>query len=315
MTKTNNFFSSVKFWTKQHTPEILVGTSIVSGVAAVVLGCVATYKYADDFKKAKKNIEKVKNEYPIKRENPELVNIYSEEEEKKEISRLKKNVVKKYIKAYYPTAICLGMSVASILGATKIQKGRELAVATAYAALKSEYDKIKTEGITIGDTKEENKEEKQQEEVKIELNDKLDQVDLLHFWYDESCPSWEPDATLNVEHILQTEKYLNEKLRRNGYLFVEDVYKHLGINLGAIPTAVLKASKVIGWIYDMDNPNGSNYVSLGLTQGNGVLKQNIAEQVRFGEPSFLLEINPDGDILTGGPNNNKRTFVEKARGW
>ena len=79
----------------------------------------------------------------------------------------------------------------------------------------------------------------------------------------------------------------------------------ISITQGALYTGLIKSLKL----------STVSAISQAATtiqlQGNGILKPEISSEVRFGEPSFLLEINPDGDILTGGPNNNKRTFISR----
>ena len=78
-----------------------------------------------------------------------------------------------------------------------------------------------------------------------------------------------------------------ERLKRNGYLFLNDVYEMLGF-------PKTKEGQVAGWIYDEENPIGDNVVDFGIY--NLTCKKNI-DFVNGYERSIVLDFNIDGDIL------------------
>ena len=107
--------------------------------------------------------------------------------------------------------------------------------------------------------------------------------------------------------------YFNEKLKRQGYLFLSDVYESLGFTTAMLGDEKARASRILGWIYDPTNKNRNCYVSFGLTQpGTRVPKPNVADQISRNEPSFWLNLNPDGDILSG--EYGKEVFTKYAKG-
>ena len=81
--------------------------------------------------------------------------------------------------------------------------------------------------------------------------------------------------------------YANEKLKAKGYLFLNDVYKMLGI-------PATKAGQIVGWIYDEKNPIGDNFVDFGLYDMN---KPVVRDFVNGYERTILLDFNVDGNIL------------------
>lgn len=104
-------------------------------------------------------------------------------------------------------------------------------------------------------------------------------------FFDETCAAWSKDAEMNKYYLMLQQNYANERLRHQGYLFLNDVYDMLGM-------ARTKAGQIVGWVYREDNPIGDNYVDFDICNSsnrdfiNGVDGANI-----------LLDFNVDGCIL------------------
>lgn len=109
-------------------------------------------------------------------------------------------------------------------------------------------------------------------------------VSLYAYWFDETCAAWTKDAESNKFFLINQQAYANEKLKANGYLFLNDVLDMLGI-----PRT--KVGQVVGWIYDKDNTSGDNFVDFGLYAPHNTNFVNGYEK------SVLLNFNVDGDIL------------------
>ena len=103
-------------------------------------------------------------------------------------------------------------------------------------------------------------------------------------WFDETSSAWSNDAESNKFYLLRQQDYANEKLKMQGYLFLNDVFDMIGI-----PRT--KVGQVVGWIYNPDNPNGDNYVDFGL------FSKHNSDFVNTYEKSVLLDFNVDGCIL------------------
>lgn len=113
----------------------------------------------------------------------------------------------------------------------------------------------------------------------------VDTVSQYARYFDSSCPGWKPDAYWNLMYLKQQQKYMGCLLKKQGYLFLNDVYKALGMT----PS---KAGQIVGWIYDENNPIGDNYVDFGI--------YNITNNKSFNnfDKSILLDFNIDGEIIS-----------------
>lgn len=87
-----------------------------------------------------------------------------------------------------------------------------------------------------------------------------------------------------LEFICQ---YENDKLKKEGYLFLNEVFDDLGLSK-------TKEGQVVGWIYDKDNPIGDNYIDFGISK---TLPKN---------KKILLKFNVDGLIIDKVNFNNKK---------
>lgn len=103
-------------------------------------------------------------------------------------------------------------------------------------------------------------------------------------WFDESCLGWTRNSEMNKLFLIQQQTYCNEKLRSRGYLFLNEVYDALGIPRTA-------RGQILGWVYDIHNPIGDNFVDFGLYEDhNRKFVNGLSNKV-------LLNFNVDGDIL------------------
>ena len=128
------------------------------------------------------------------------------------------------------------------------------------------------------------------EPIKVEVEQTEENVENQAYsvyarFFDEASPVWTKDAEANLMFLKTTETFANDKLKSQGYLFLNDVYDMLGI-------ARTKAGQVVGWIYDEQNPIGDNHVDFGIYKGDGSRRF-----VNGYERSVLLDFNVDGNIL------------------
>lgn len=97
--------------------------------------------------------------------------------------------------------------------------------------------------------------------------------------FDEACMGWERNHEYNKVFLGMQQNYLNELLKKRGYLFLNEAYAALDLP----PT---KIGQVVGWINREDS-----YVDLGF---------NSKLNVRFMNGdinTFVVEPNVDGIIL------------------
>lgn len=302
MTNVGRAIHKFGFQIKKHSPEILLVAGVVGTVASAVMACKATIKAKEIVDKSKEDIaiihDCMANE--TLKENGE----YSDEQGKKDLTIAYTNTAVDLAKMYGPSVILGTLSIASILTSNNILRGRNVALAAAYATVDKSYkeyrgrvrekygeeaDKeltfdIKAKEVEKTVVDEKGKEKKVKETV-------LDSNSNAHSPYakvfDELNDNWENDSEYNTMFLRKTERWANDYLKSHGYLFLNDVYKALGFQ----PT---RAGQVVGWIYDPINPVGDNYVSFGI---DNLYDNGVRLFVNGNESAVWLDFNVDGDIL------------------
>ena len=105
--------------------------------------------------------------------------------------------------------------------------------------------------------------------------------------FDNGSMGWTKDPEYNLMFLKLQQNQANDRLRAQGYLFLNDVYDMLGI-----PRT--KAGQIVGWIYDKENPVGDNFVDFGIYD---IYNEKACDFVNGRERSIVLDFNVDGNIL------------------
>jgi hypothetical protein len=311
MTTVSSSFNKIGFKLKKHSPEILLVAGVVGTVVSAVMACKATTRCGDILEKAKEDINTIHDCAA----NEELVEEYTPEDVKKDLTIVYIQTGVKLAKLYAP-AIALGaLSLSGILASNNILRKRNVALAAAYATVDKGFKEYrnhvverfgedvdrelkhgikakKIEKVVVG---EDGKKKKVKETISVVEKDSLSDYS---FFFEESNPYWEDDGNYNRMFLLAQQQYANDKLRANGYLFLNDVLDDLGI-----PRT--KAGQIVGWVYNPDNPNGDNYVDFGIYEtyrrDEEAFIKDKAMRERFGKEIYervvLLDFNVDGNIL------------------
>lgn len=298
------------FMLKKHSPEILMVTGIVTGVASVIAACKASMKVQGVLEETKANVDYIhdgvkKGEVKGYNEDGEVDIIpYSAEDGKKDLTYVYAKTGLKLAKMYGP-AVALGTaSIGCVLMSHNSIHKRNLALTAAYTTVEQgfkEYrervverfgeklDKelkynIKAEEVERVVTHEDGTEEVVKETIEVaDPNPCSD----YGFCFCEGCTGWEKNAELNLFFVKQTQNWATDKLRAQGYLFLNDVRKMFGLP----PT---QAGQIVGWVYDKDNPIGDNYVDFGIYDLKNPEKRAF---VNGWERSIWIDPNVDGDIF------------------
>ena len=106
-------------------------------------------------------------------------------------------------------------------------------------------------------------------------------------FFDDGCVGWDKDAEYNLMFVRGVESWATNKLRADGYLFLNEVYKALGI-----PQTY--AGNYVGWIYDDKNPVGDNRVIFDIFNPE---KEGNRMFVNGSSNAILLDFNVDGDLI------------------
>lgn len=304
--KITRKFYKVGFTLKKHSPEILVGAGVVGVVASTVLACKATLKVNEVLDETRTNIQKI--DTAVEKGFNEAGSPYSEEDSQNDLKITYIQTGWKMAKLYAVPVTLGAASIACILGGHKILKTRNIALATTYTALMNDYNgyrsrvverfgealdkelkyNIKTKEIDEIVVNEDGSEQVVKKTVQV--SDRPYGPDMygpFSRFFDESCTGWDKNPEYSLMFLTQQQNYANEKLKRQGFLFINDVYEMLGI-------PKCKEGQTHGWVYDEKNPIGDNYIDFGIF--NIHIEKN-RDFVNGYERVIILDFNHDGNIL------------------
>ena len=287
--------NKLKFKTVKNAPTILMIAGAVGVVGAGVLVGKSTLKLAKVLDESKNTIDSIND--AIKDVNIE----YSEEDATSDLKTVKVNVVVDVIKLYTPAVILGGVSIACMVQSHNILRKRNLALAAAFTTASESFKKyrkavvdkygervdyelkhgIRSEKVAVTETDENGK-----TKTKKETIDVIDGYSDYARFYDDGCTGWDKDAEYNLMFLKAQQQYANDKLIAKGYLFLNEVYDMLGI-----PQS--KEGQIVGWIYNLENPTGDNFVDFGIYDVN---KENARDFVNGYEQTILLDFNVDGNV-------------------
>lgn len=293
-------FNKIIFKTKKHSPEILAVAGAIGVVTSAVMACKATTKAGTIVEEAKEQVEQVHTVL----KDEQYSDKYSEEDSKKDLAIIYAQTGIKLVKLYAPSVILGTLSLGCMLTSNNILRKRNAALAAAYATIDNSFKKyrgrvVERFGEEVDKQLKYNIKAEEIEETEIDENGEetkvtktvnvIDSEELSDYakFFDEASPYWEKDADYNLMFLRTQQNYANDLLKSQGYLFLNDVYKMLGID----PT---KAGQVIGWIYDPKDATCNNHVDFGIYD---IYDKNKRAFVNGYERSILLDFNPDGNIL------------------
>lgn len=284
---------------RKYSPEILAGVGVVGVIASTVMACKATTKLNDILAESKEQLDKIKEVAA----DPSYEEKYTQEDAKSDTTITYVQTGVKITKLYAPSVILCATSLGCLLASNNILKKRNAALSAAYMTVDKSFKEyrrrvaerfgdevekeirynIKAKEITTVD--EEGNEVKETVKVMEGADNPTTYSDYARF-FDESCPAWQNDPEYNLTFLRAQQQYANDLLKAQGRLFLNDVYKMLGID-------ITKAGQVVGWIYDPDCPVGDNFVDFGIYD---MSKERVRAFVNGYEPNILLDFNVDGNI-------------------
>ena len=290
-------FHKVGFKVKKHSPEILIVAGVAGTITSAVMACKATTKLSDILENAKEDIDKIHEGI----ETGEIMGVsYPAEDGKKDLSITYIQTGLKVAKLYAPSVALGVLSLTAVITSNNILRKRNIALAAAYATIDKSFKEyrgrvverfgkeldrelrynIKAKEIeeTIVDEKT-GKEKKVKKTVNVvDPNTYSDYARI----YDCGNIGWSKDPEQNLMFLRRQQEYFNDKLKAQGYLFLNEVYESLGFQK-------TKAGQMVGWTYDEEHPNGDNFVDFGI--------YDSASFVNGYERSIILDFNVDGVIL------------------
>lgn len=280
-------FNVAKSWTVQHSPEILLGTSIAAGIGATVTGCIATKKMEE-----------------INAKHREILDTFRRgtNDEDKETPEYKRTITKEYGRYWFDVAKtwapCVGLTLLSgtaAFGSFKIVNKRLLVAETAFAGVSKAFEqyrdnviedqglekdeyyatngalKKKQELIAKGKYKE--KDVPMTKDPNVKCIDLTRVDDIFHYYYNEdtvkaSCYSRFP--YYNMRLLAQTQEMYDNNLKNNGIVFLDDIYQYLGLDMKTL-LAERAQGRTYGWVLDCYTEDGmpnDQHVLFGIYEYN-----------------------------------------------
>lgn len=278
-------FNVAKDWTIKHSPELLLGTSIASGIGATVCGCIATKKME-----------------AINAKHKDILDTFHRgtNDEDKETPEYKRAITKEYgrywldiAKAWVP---CVGLTLASgtaALASFRIINGRLVVAETAFAGVTKAFEqyrdnviedqgeekdlyyasngalKKKQELIAKGKYKE--KEKKYDTGVQTINLTKVD--DIFHYYFNEDTVAFGRYSNApyyNMTVLCSSQEMFDNKLKSDGIVFLDDIYQYLGLDMKTL-LAERAQGRTYGWVLDCYTEDGmpnDQHVLFGIYEYN-----------------------------------------------
>lgn len=291
---------------KRKSPEIFMGLGIAGMIVSAVMACKATTKASKIIEETTSNLDAIRDIS----ENEELAESknYTAEDHTRDLVLTYSKAGLAFVKLYaIPVSIGVA-SIASILVSHGILKKRNIALAAAYTAVDKSFKDYKGRvierfgeeaekeiryGIKAKEIEETITDENGNEKTVKHTVNVIESGSTQHSpyckFFDETCPDWVKNSELNLYFLQGQQQIANDMLVSRGYLFLNEVYRMLGLK-------ETKAGQIVGWIYDPDRKTGvkrDNYVDFGLYD---VHRENCRDFVNGYERSILLDFNVDGPI-------------------
>lgn len=271
---------------KAKSPTILVTVGLVSGVASTVMAIIRTPKCEQVREQFDASVEKANScleSGVVEVENPKTKTIetikYTNDIFKKDLLSIHIRKYIGYLRVYAPSIALGSLSVASILVSHGIMCRRNTALTAAVASvseafrryrenIKREYgdevdykmrhslvsEKVKTQEIDPETGK-------QKTVTKTLVKKRDDDIPWRSDYarcYEPGCRNWVRDSSVNRVTLMSFQALANQKLRSQGYLYLNEVYDMLGIDQTL-------AGHTMGWIYTKEeNPHGDNFIDFGF---------------------------------------------------
>ena len=301
----SNLIQKVKF----RSPELLIGAGVVGLVGAAVVAVRRGVRWHSAAK-----AEIVHDLETIKKAegSPQ----YTREDKVQDYARVIGKGVWSFTQIYGPSVAAGVASVVSILAGTGVLKGRLAAMtsaaATAQAALERYRSRVREK---LGeDADYEFAYEVSAKKAKIKHEDGTKESLVTYHlvpssgeWmaaspysrlWDENAMEWCANRDIQFLTLRSLENHFNQELNARGVVFLNDVYKALGLPMS-------KDAALVGWIKDYEKPKMAKLASeLGRVPGDGVISFGVFENESPSARAYLagdddrvvLDFNVDGVI-------------------
>ncbi len=295
------FGAKLALQAQKHAPTLLtIGGAVSVGAGAIGVG-IATSRLPDVKDKHEKELRNIHETQVLLEDHP---GEYTEEMALQDKRRADLRFVGGVAKLYAVPVGLLGMGIAMLCGAQGIMKKRNAAIMALYNVTQEAYDKYrrrvrekygvevdkdmlygrKQETIVIDERDPETgKVKKVKKEVTTVERDAISQYAR---WFDKSLATWDSNPDYRMEFLLTSQAMFNDRLQNRGYVFLNEVYEHLGI-----PTC--PEGQIVGWVLRDVPSEADGYIDFGVYAD----RDDARLFVNGDEGHILLDFNVDGPIF------------------
>lgn len=289
---------------KKHSPEILVVAGVVGIVASTVMACKATTKVSEIVDESKETIEKIHDALENHKHTADGEE-YTQEIANKDLTIVYAQTAWKMAKLYGPSVVLGVASIACMVGSNHILRKRNVAIATAFAAVDKSYKEYRSRiidrfgkdldremrfGIKAQEVTETVVDEEGNETVvtkTVEVVDPNVTHDIYSIVWCEGSAGWTRNAEYNKVFLIQQQNAANDRLRLNRILTLNEVYDMLG-------APRTKYGQLAGWVYTEDESAGDNFVDFGIFNTDN---PKACDFINGAEKSVILDFNCIGNLL------------------
>lgn len=315
MMKFKSIVNKIVKFASKNSPYILSGI----GATAIATGTILIVKKA---KHANETVDKkVSDQIDEAKKNAEAIQLCNGEEFKDNDKKARKTIVNAYVKStwdymkyYGPPVILISGGVLSMFSATLIQTKRLKVMSAAYttlAAAFNEYrDRVK---LVVGEEKEKDifngvERDEKGEVVKVDPVLKGNAENTQEFsrlFGDGNSVFWEKDTRICLKTLKGAESNLNQLLRYQGFVTLNDVWKELGMR----PS---EEGMYLGWRWKYGDPvYGGTYIDLGFS---GPKNEEKCEELRHSwKEEMWITLVPPHTLFGKLPKEIIRNSDERAR--
>lgn len=271
---------------QKHSPVILLTTGVVAAVGSTVMACKATLKLESVLAGAQETLDTI-SQQPISDK-------YTDVDHKKDTVTVKVQTAVKIAKLYSP-AIGLGLvSIGALTGSHYIMSSRQAGLLAAYAGLDKAYKEYQSrvreelgvdreEQLRVGSVSVKSKDE-DGKTVKVQRRSPEGFSPYARLFGEHTATEWVPTPEYNILALKAKQQYSNDLLNSRGHLFLNDVYKMLGMK-------VSREGQIVGWV---KGSGGDDFVDFGIFANQ---QDRIRDFMHGEEGSVWLDFNVDGAIL------------------
>lgn len=291
------------FALKKASPTIAVAGGVVIGIVGTVEACKATLKVDQVLDQAKADVKKIHETA----ENPQYAEVYTQKDMHRDLAVTYVKTAIGFTRLYGKAIACGAVSIALIFSGHRALLKRAAALGATVTILSESFKRYRAnvteqygeeaerdiyngvrkerveEVITDPET---GKEKKVKTDIKVVEETRMASPYAVCF--DSSNPNYrKDDLAFCVDFLTDTQTYLNQKLQRQGWIFLNEARMALGFK--PVPEG-----QVVGWIYNDKDPNYSCYIDLGIDH---IDREDVRNFLNGYERTFVIDFNVDGPII------------------